>query len=152
MNRQIRQCAFNVAIDNGTNVTAVSGFPVNVSVTSGAYTYKPYYHTGQPFDEAINGRLRSQLGGYRFEASLTWDRLINATPLVTVLNSAYTTNAGEVVITFFPDASNTAVFENVIVTDSVWDAQLDATIIRQPLAVSIRGRELRQTIPAYYVL
>lgn len=152
MNRQIRQCTFNVAIDDGSNVTAVSGFPVNVNVFSGSYTYRPYYHTGQPYDEAINGRLRSQLGGYRFEAVLTWDRLINATPLASVLNKAYTTNAGEVVITFYPDATNTSVFENVIVADSVWDAQIDGTIIRQPLAVTLRGRDLRPTIPAFYIL
>jgi hypothetical protein len=152
MNRQIRQCTFNVAIDDGSTVTAVSGFPVNVAVTSGSYTYKPYYHTGQPFDEALNGRLRSQLGGYRFEASLTWDRLINAAPLASVLNNAYTTNLGEVIITFYPDATNTVVFENVIITDSVWDARIDATIIRQPLGVSIRGRDLRSEIPAFYIL
>lgn len=152
MNRQIKQCTFNVAIDNGSSVTAVAGFPVNVSVSSGSYTYKPYYHTGQPFDEAINGRLRSQLGGYRFEAQLMWERLINSTPLVDVLNSAFTTSLGEVVITFFPDSTNTTVFENVIVTDSVWESQIDSTIIRQPLSVSMRGRDLRDEIPAYYVI
>lgn len=152
MNRQIRQCSFNVAIDDGVNVNVVSGFPVNVAVTSGSYRYRPYYHTGQPYDEALNGRLRSQLGGYRFEATLSWSRLINAEPLVNVINNAYTTNAGEVVITFHPDATNTAVFENVVIDDVVWDAQIDGTIMRQPLAVSLRGRDLSPTIPAFYVL
>ena len=147
MNRQIHQCRFNVALDNGSSVSAVSGFPVNVAVTSGAYTYKPYYYTGTPYDEAITGRLRSQLGGYRFEAVLSWERLINSAPLINVLNQAYTTTNAEVIITFFPDASNTSLSEQVVISDSVWASNLDGTIVRQPISVSLIGRNVTNAIP-----
>ena len=150
MNRQIRQCRFNVALDNGSSVTDVSGFPVDVSVTSGSYTYRPYYHTGQAFDEAITGRLRSQLGGYRFEAVLSWDRLINSEPLLDLLNNAYTTTNSDVIITFFPDASDLSTSEEVIISDSVWAANLESTIVRQPLSVSLTGRNISSNIPDYF--
>lgn len=150
MNRQIRQCRFNVALDNGSSVTAVTGFPVDVSVTSGSYTYRPYYYTGQPFDEAITGRLRSQLGGYRFQAVLSWDRLINSEPLLDLLNNAFTTTNSDVVITFFPDASDLSTSEEIIISDSVWAANLESTIVRQPLSVSLSGRNISSNIPDYF--
>jgi hypothetical protein len=150
MNKQITQCRFNVAIDNGTTNTTVSGFPKNVNVSAGAYTYKPYYYTSQAYDEGITGRLRSQLGGYRFEAVLSWDRLINSQPLLDLLNNAYTTTSGEVRITFFPDATNTTVSEEVVISDSVWAANLESTMVRQPLSVTLVGKNVRDTIPSYY--
>lgn len=152
MNRRIQQCRFNVVSFDGTTTTAVSGFPVDVSVTSGTYAYRPYYHTGSPFDEALNGSLRSQLGGYRFEASLLWDRLINSTPLLSMLNESYTTTNAEITVQFYPDASNTAVFENVVIADSVWTASIDGQHVRQPLAVTLRGKEIRSSIPAFYMI
>jgi len=150
MNRQIKECRFNVAIDNGSSITVVSGFPKNINVSDGSYTYRPYYYTDKAFDEAINGNLRSQLGGYRFEAVLSWDRLINSQPLLDVLNNAYTNTAGEVIITFFPDASNTTVSEQVIVSDSTWTANLEGTMVRQPLTITLTGKKVTNTIPVYY--
>ena len=150
MNKQITQCRFNVAIDNGSTNTVVSGFPKNVNVFSGSYSYSPYYYTGQPYDEAINGRLRSQLGGYRFEATLVWDRLLNSQPLLDLLNNAYTTGTGEVRITFFPDATNTTVSEEVVIADTVWAANLESTIVRQPLSVTLIGKNVSATIPSFY--
>ena len=152
MNRQITQCRFNVFIDNGSSTTTVSGFPTNINVYSGSYTYRPYYYTGSAFDESLNGTLRSQLGGYRFEAILNWERLINSSPLVSLLNNGYTTTSGEVVIQFFPDASNTTVFENVVISDSSWQSSIDSTMVRQPLSVSLTGKEVKQQIPSFYVL
>jgi hypothetical protein len=150
MNKQITQCRFNVAIDDGVNTNVVSGFPKDINVFSGSYSYRPYYHTGQPYDEAINGRLRSQLGGYRFEATLVWDRLLNSQPLLDLLNNAYTTGTGEVRITFFPDATNTTVSEEVVIADTVWAANLESTIVRQPLSVSLIGKNVSATIPIFY--
>ncbi len=150
MNKQINQCRFNVVIDSGSSNTVVSGFPKTVNVFSGSYTYRPYYHTGQAYDEAINGRLRSQLGGYRFEATLVWDRLLNSQPLLDLLNNAYTTGSGEVRITFFPDATNTTVSEEVVIADSVWAANLESTIVRQPLSVTLVGKNLSTSIPSFY--
>ena len=150
MNRQITQCKFNVVIDDGVNQNVVSGFPKDINLFSGSYTYRPYFHTGQPYDEAINGRLRSQLGGYRFEATLIWDRLTNSQPLLDLLNNAYTTGSGEVRIYFSPDATNTTVTEEVVISDTVWAANLDATIIRQPLSVSLVGKNVSSSISSYY--
>lgn len=152
MNRQITECRFNAYIDDGTNKNVISGFPTNVRVYSGAYTYRPYYYTGSAFDESLNGTLRSQLGGYRFEAVLNWERLTNSTPLISLLNNAYTTTSGEVIIEFYPDATNTTVYENVVISDSSWQSTLDATMVRQPLSVSLTGKEVKQQIPTFYVL
>lgn len=150
MKRQITRCKFNVAIDDGVNINVVSGFPKEVNLMSGSYTYRPYYHTGQPYDEAINGRLRSQLGGYRFEATLVWDRLVQSQPLLDIINNAYTTGSGEVRIYFSPDASNAVVTEEVVISDVVWAANLEATVVRQPLSVSLVGKNVSATIPSYY--
>jgi hypothetical protein len=135
---------------DGTNTTPISGFPVTVNTYSGAYTYRPYFHTGSAFDEAITGTLRSQLGGYRFEASLSWERLLNSAPLLTMINQAYTNTNAEVTIQFHPDATNTSVFENVVIEDVVWDSQLQGTIVRQPISVRLKGKEVRPTIPTFY--
>jgi hypothetical protein len=150
MNRQINECAFNVALFDGTNTTVINGFPVNVNVSSGLYTYTPYYYTGQPYDEYINGTLRSQLGGYRFEAELTWDRLLNSAPLLDVLNNSYTNTNAQVIITFYPDASNTSVEEEVVIADTLWSATLDQTIVRQPLSISLIGKKVSSNIPSYF--
>jgi hypothetical protein len=150
MNRQISQCSFNVVSYDGTNTTAINGFPVNVNTYSGAFTYRPYFHTGSAFDEAITGTLRSQLGGYRFEASLSWERLLNTAPLLSMINQAYTNTNAEITIQFHPDASNTSVFENVVIEDVVWDSQLQGTIVRQPISVRLKGKEVRPTIPTFY--
>lgn len=149
MNRQIKECRFNVVLDNGSSNTVVSGFPKNVNVSSGSYSYTPYYYTGSPYDEAITGRLRSQLGGYRFEAVLSWDRLTNSQPLLDVINNAYTTNASEVRIFFHPDATNIT-NEEVVISDVVWTSSLESTIVRQPLSISLVGKRVSATIPSFY--
>ena len=150
MNRQINQCRFNVVIDSGSSNTVVSGFPKTVNVFSGSYTYRTFFYSGKPYDEAINGRLRSQLGGYRFEATLVWDRLLNSQPLLDMINNAYTSGSGEVRIYFNPDATNTSVTEEVVISDVTWAANLDATIVRQPLSVSLVGKNVSATIPSFY--
>lgn len=152
MNRQIKNCRFNVYINNGSSNTNVSGFPTNVNIYSGSYTYSPYYYTGSAYDEALNGSLRSQLGGYRFQAVLNWDRLINTTPLLNLINNAYTTGTGEVNIEFYPDASNTAVFERVIIDNVTWQSTIDGTMIRQPLSISLIGKEVKASIPSFYTI
>jgi hypothetical protein len=152
MNRQITNCKFDVYINTGSSNTTITGFPANIRVFAGAYTYKPYYYTGSAFDEALDGSLRSQLGGYRFEATLNWERLIDAGPLMNVINNAYTTGTGEVVIDFYPDATNTTFFETVIITDVSWQSSIDATMVRQPLSISLIGKKVKSTIPSFYIL
>jgi len=152
MNRQIKTCAFSVGLDDGTSINVINGFPVNVATYSGSYTFRPYFHTGSPYDEAITGRLRSQLGGYRFEATLAWERLIDQDPLLNVINNAFTSTNNEVVITFFPDASNTAINTAVVVEDLIWDSQITGTIVRQPISVRLRGRDVVPSIPSFFTL
>jgi hypothetical protein len=152
MNRQITSCRFNVQLFNGTSTTTVSGFPVTVKVTSGSYALRPYYHTGSAYDEAITGKLRSQLGGYRFEAVLSWDRLIDSQPLLNFFNNIITTTSSDVIITFYPDNSDLATAEEVIINDIVWVANMESTIMRQPLSVSLIGKNIKSTIPQFYLL
>lgn len=139
-------------VNNGSTNTVVSGFPTNINLYSGSYTFTPYYYTGSAYDEALNGSLRSQLGGYRFEALLNWDRLINSNPLLNLINNAYTTSSGEVLIDFYPDASNTTVFEKVIIDTVTWQSSLESTIIRQPLSIRLLGKEVKATIPSFYLI
>lgn len=150
MNRQITHCSFNVVSFDGTNTNVINGFPVNVNVSAGTYSYRPYYHTGSAYDEAITGTLRSQLGGYRFEATLMWDRLINSAPLLQVINNAFSKDAKQITIQFFPDATNTSISENVVIEDVVWDASLDGTIVRQPLSIRLRGKQVKDSISSYF--
>jgi hypothetical protein len=152
MNRQIKNCTFNVVSFDGSNTVAVAGFPVTVALSGGSLRYEPYFHTGQPYDEAITGALRSQYGGVRFKASLMWDRLINTTPLLSVLNNAYTTTNAEITVQFHPDATNTTFFENVVVSQFLYDSRIESTIMRQPIAVELTGKEIRASIPTFYQL
>ena len=160
MNRQIRTCAFNAYVVNDTNTAAINGFPVNVNVFSGSYTYRPYYYTGSAYDEAINGRLRSQLGGYRFEAALSWERQLNTDPFIQLVNNSFfrsglNTSAnivGEVIIEFMPDAANPSEKENVVIADARVTATIDGTMIRQPITLSLTGKEVKPNIPDYFML
>lgn len=86
MNKQIRTCAFDVKIDNGTTNASIQGYPKNVEVFSGSYEWRPYYYGGSATDEALSGRLRSRLGGYRIEGQLTWERQANSSNYLTTLN------------------------------------------------------------------
>jgi hypothetical protein len=86
VNKQIRTCAFDVKIDNGTTNASMQGYPKNVEVFSGSYEWRPYYYGGSATDEALSGRLRSRLGGYRIEGQLTWERQVNSTNFLNVLN------------------------------------------------------------------
>lgn len=86
MNKQILTCAFDVKIDNGTTNASMQGYPKRVEVFSGSYEWRPYYYGGSATDEALSGRLRSRLGGYRIEGQLTWERQVNSTNFLNVLN------------------------------------------------------------------
>lgn len=85
MNKQIRTCAFDVKIDNGTTNASIQGYPKNVEVFSGSYEWRPYYYGGSATDEALSGRLRSRLGGYRIDGQLTWERQTNSTNFLNIL-------------------------------------------------------------------
>jgi hypothetical protein len=88
MNRQITKAKFDVKVDNGATNTSFQGFPKEVELYSGGYEWKPYYYGGQPTDQALSGKLRSFLGGYRMEGRLNWERLTNTQNLANVVNKA----------------------------------------------------------------
>jgi hypothetical protein len=69
-----------------------------------------------------------------------------------VINNAYTTGTGEVVIDFYPDSTNTTVFESVIITDVSWQSSIDGTMIRQPLSINLIGKKVKPTIPSFYII
>lgn len=88
MNKQINTCKIDVKAYNGVSNYSFQGYPKEVSVYSGAYRFTPYYYGGTKSDEALSGRIRSRLGGYRFSASLNWERLTNTQNLADVVNKA----------------------------------------------------------------
>lgn len=88
MNRQITKAKFDVKVDNGATNASFQGFPKEVELYSGAYEWKPYYYGGQATDQALSGKLRSFLGGYRIEGRLNWERLTNTQNLADVVNKA----------------------------------------------------------------
>jgi hypothetical protein len=102
VNKQINTCKIDVKAYNGVSNYSFQGYPKEVSVYSGAYRFTPYYYGGTKSDEALSGRIRSRLGGYRFSASLNWERLTNTQNLADVVNKAtigreklfWTTNPG----------------------------------------------------------
>ena len=151
MNRQITQCKIDVLSDNGSTVTSLSGFPVVVNLYSGVCSWTPYFYTGQAYDQALSGRLHSQLGGYRFQASLQWDRMLTASNnnIFNVINKAFLTNSSTVVIRFYPDQGNSE-YQEVLLESSTWDARIDSTIVNNPVSVSFVGRDVKTSIPDYY--
>ena len=88
MNKQITKAKFDVKVDNGATNASFQGFPKEVEVYSGSYEWKPYYYGGQATDQALSGKLRSFLGGYRMEGRLNWERLTNTQNLANVVNKA----------------------------------------------------------------
>ena len=88
MNKQINTCKIDIKAFNGVSNFSFQDFPKEVSVYSGAYRFTPYYYGGTKSDEALSGRIRSRLGGYRFSASLNWERLTNTQNLANVVNKA----------------------------------------------------------------
>jgi hypothetical protein len=90
VNKQITTCAFDVKVNNGTTSASIQGYPKNVEVFSGTFDWRPYYYNGQATDEALSGRLRSRLGGYRIEGQMTWERQLNTTNFLAILNDAVT--------------------------------------------------------------
>jgi hypothetical protein len=111
----------------------------------------PYYYSGSSYDESIRGTLRSQLGGYRFEATLQWNRLINSTPFYDVLNKVVE-SSNITTIYFAPNASNTSINVDVLVVPTEVTAVIDATLIRQPLGLQAIGRTVEQEIPSWFKL
>jgi len=285
MQKQITKCAFRIQLDVGNTNVSFQNSPLNVNIYSGSYSWEPYYFGGKAFDEAVSGRLRSQLSGYRFTASLLWDRstsqdnllaiasnatfgtertLLSGSPSVTDnastidLSSIYNIPANDALnglkinvdgtnysisdsyaandsvtlsaavniatsvieeyearvtadggtfvttthddsvyanirnvepelivfcdayktgvlygltstnlsvnvpvtvysnvdqrtyLTFFPDASNTAVNHDVIISSIDWTAALEATIVSLPVRVDLEGQDVQNTIPTYY--
>jgi hypothetical protein len=72
--------------------------------------------------------------------------------LLSVLNNAYTTTNAEITVRFHPDATNTTFFENVVVSQFLYDSRIESTIMRQPIAVELTGKEIRASIPTFYQL
>jgi len=149
MEKQINQCHFLIKTSNGTSNTEI--FNGNINVFSGSYSYVPYYYSGSSYDESIRGTLRSQLGGYRFEATLQWNRLINSTPFYDVLNKVVE-SSNITTIYFAPNASNTSINVDVLVVPTEVTAVIDATLIRQPLGLQAIGRTVEQEIPSWFKL
>jgi hypothetical protein len=288
MQKQITKCAFKIQLDVGNTNVSFQNSPLNVNIYSGSYSWEPYYFGGKAFDESVGGRLRSQLSGYRFTATLLWDRstsqdnllaiasnatfgtertllegvmndevfisgfaarvandggtdaapshtrnvvediaadgLFTSTDLhllvpctagkagnlytiyanganintinlsdfynipandalnglkitvgsnvrqitdsyfsndTVILNAAVTNEEGDSInvvsnvdqrtyLTFFPDASNTAVNHDVIISSIDWTAALEATIVSLPVRVDLEGQDVQNTIPTYY--
>jgi hypothetical protein len=151
MNRQIRECKIDVKVDNGTSVTSLSGFPVNVKLSSGSCNWVPYFFTGQAYDQALSGRLHSQMGGFRFQATLSWDRMLSSdnTNVFNVLNKSFLTNSSEIRIYLYPDKDN-AEYQDVVLEASNWEARIDSTIVNNPVVVTLTGRDIKTAIPDYY--
>jgi hypothetical protein len=88
VNKQITQAKFDVKVDNGATQASFQGYPKDVDVYSGGYEWKPYYYGGQATDQALSGKKRSFLGGYRIEGRLNWERLLNTQNLGDVVNKS----------------------------------------------------------------
>ena len=150
MNKQIRSCHFLISTTDGNTTTEV--YNATVDIYSGSYDYVPYFHTSAPFDESIGGKLRSQFAGWRFEGSLAWNRLINATPFFAVLDNIGETTANFTQVIFAPDATNVANNVEVIVVPSRLTTTIEGTMINQPLAVQVLGRDVEQALPGWFQL
>lgn len=88
MNKQITNCKIDIKAYNGVSNFSFQGYPKNVALFSGMVEWKPYFYDGSASDQALSGRLRSHLAGYRMEGSLFWERQINATNFIDILDKS----------------------------------------------------------------
>ena len=146
LRKQITQCEFWVRNPTGT---ALADYPKRVEVLSGSITWKPYDLSGQPFDEALSGQLRSQLGGYRPFVTLAWEKLTNTANLINIVNDAVTSTNRKIITFASNTAANTSNF-NVVIQDVTWSAEIDSTIVRQPISVTFAGLNVFPRIPNGY--
>jgi hypothetical protein len=129
MNKQITKAKFDVKVDNGATNASFQSFPKEVELYSGGYEWKPYYYGGQPTDQALSGKLRSFLGGYRIEGRLNWERLTNTQNLANVVNKAvvgtrklfYTTNPAD----NYTSKTNFQVLDAPAINDALNGMQID---------------------------
>ena len=146
LSKQITAC--QVTIYESDGATPASGYPKRVELYSGSVTVRPYYFSGTSFDEALSGKLRTQLGGYRPTVQLGWERLLNTDNLANIVADAVTTSFRPRIF-FAPDASDTSNGFNVIISDVTWSASIQSQITTQPINVEFRGQEVLDEIPGY---
>jgi len=148
LSKQITACL--VTIFDETDSTPKSGYESGkrVELYSGSVTLKPYFFSGSSFDEALSGKLRTQLGGYRPTVQLGWEKLLNTANLANIVKDAVTTSFRPRIF-FAPNASETTNGFNVIISDVTWSAVIDSQVTTQPISVEMQGREVLPDIPLY---
>lgn len=146
ISKQITACEIDIKQSDGT--TSIAGYPKRVELYSGSITFKPYYLSGSSFDEALSGKLRTQLGGYRASIQLGWERLTNTANLANIVKDAVITTYRPR-ITFAPDAATPSSNFNVIVSDVTWTAAIESQITRQPISVGMTSQDVFGSIPDY---
>lgn len=146
ISKQITACEIDIKQSDGT--TSISGYPKRVELYSGSITFKPYYLGGSVYDEALSGKLRTQLGGYRASIQLGWERLTNTANLANIVSNA-TVSTYRPRITFAPDASTPTSNFNVVIGDVTWTAAIESQITRQPISVSFVSQDYFTAIPDY---
>lgn len=149
LSKQITRCSFDIFQSDG--VTSQSGYPKQVEVFSGSFVWRPYYLSGQPFDQALSGKLRTQLGGYRLEVTLNWEKLQNTANLLNIVNDARVTTFRPR-IAFAQNVSATTTNYNVVLSDVSWQTSLESTVVRQPLSVTFVGQDVLDEIPDDFTL
>lgn len=149
LSKQITRCSFEIFQSDGT--TNAIGYPKQVEVYSGSFTWRPYFLSGKPFDEALSGRLRTQLGGYRLEVTLNWEKLQNTSNLLNIVNDARVSTFRPR-IAFAQNVSALTTNYNVVLSDVSWQTSLESTIVRQPLSVTFVGQDVLDEIPDDFTL
>jgi hypothetical protein len=146
LSKQITACQITIYQADGS--TPASGYPKRVELYSGSVTVKPYFYSGTSFDEALSGKLRTQLGGFRPTVQLGWERLLNTANLANIVKDAVTTSFRPRIF-FAPNASEISNGFNVILTDVTWSASIQSQITTQPINVEFQGQEVLPNIPGY---
>lgn len=146
LSKQITACQITIYEADGS--TPASGYPKRVELYSGSVTVKPYFYSGTSFDEALSGKLRTQLGGFRPTVQLGWERLLNTANLANIVKDAVTTSFRPRIF-FAPNASEISNGFNVILTDVTWSASIQSQITTQPINVEFQGQEVLPNIPGY---
>jgi len=148
LSKQITNCEIIIYQSDGT--TKATGYPKRVSLYSGSISFSPYFLSRTAFDEALSGKLRTQLGGYRPTIQLGWERLGNTANLMNVVKDAKISTYRPR-ITFAPDASTNTSNFNVVISDVAWSAAIDSQITSQPISVTMVGQDVLDEIPAFMI-
>ena len=139
-----------VVVGSGGNMFE-TGASYVIKVQNLEMPFKDVYYSGSSEDEAVNGFLRTNLRGFRFMSSLTWDANTQPNLIRRLMNDIYhdlvgaTTPSSSFTISFDDDVTTTAVIPESISYLVKYQNTLNAKLIP---SFKLKGVNIVTEIPS----